>query len=194
MLNKENGTNRDANVHAEPTYPAINSHMPIIDALSRAQSEHDLEADGEKKKSNIWMGMWKQKFQSFNCYLETLYECAGGSTLHGVSHICYPGRIGFKKMIWLLVFCLAMFYFVRHTQEMIKKYYEFPHRTSETPKIWIEQKKSQFFQFLTKKKLKGQWTFLQLPSVTLMRYEFPKSRKTIFIMLDSFLDSFRKMV
>ena len=89
----------------------------LKDAELDVQSEQsDEDDDGKKKKKeNIW--------------LVTLYECAGGSTLHGVSHICYPGRIGFKKIIWLWVFCVAMFYFVRHTRESVIKYFEYPHIT-----------------------------------------------------------------
>ena len=84
---------------------------------TRLVDSDDGDDDKDKKKENIW--------------LVTLYECAGGSTLHGVSHICYPGRIGFKKIIWLWVFCVAMFYFVRHTRESVIKYFEYPHITGQ---------------------------------------------------------------
>ena len=60
-----------------------------------------------------------------------MYECAAGSTLHGVSHICYPGKFRFKKFLWLVVFCVAMGYFFMHTYESVIKYLSYPHITGK---------------------------------------------------------------
>ncbi|CBY38389.1 unnamed protein product, partial [Oikopleura dioica] len=74
-----------------------------------------LKSSNDEKRQSIW--------------ITTLYECSGSSTLHGISNICYAGRIDLKKIVWAVVFVAAVGFFATHTLEAIQRFRERPHTT-----------------------------------------------------------------